>query len=71
MRTSRFHSKIIAKASGCKLVDDLANNLIDAYFNGHGLFDTIELYKEIRKEDVEKIISDSFKEEFCCLSVIK
>ena len=52
-------------------VDDLANNLIDAYFNGHGLFDTIELYKEIRKEDVEKIISDSFKEEFCCLSVIK
>lgn len=52
-------------------VDDLANNLIDAYFNGHGLFDTIELYKEIKKEDVEKAISDSFKEEFCCLSVIR
>ena len=52
-------------------VDDLANNLIDAYFNGHGLFDTIELYKEIKKEDVEKAIGDSFKEEFCCLSVIR
>ncbi len=52
-------------------VDDLANNLIDAYFNGHGLFDTIELYKEIKKEDVEKAISDSFREEFCCLSVIR
>lgn len=52
-------------------VDDLANNLIDAYFNGHGLFDTIELYKEIKKEDIEKAIEDSFKEEFCCLSVIK
>ena len=52
-------------------VDDLANNLIDAYFNGHGLFDTIELYKSIRKEDVEKAIADSFKEEYCCLSVIR
>ena len=52
-------------------VDDLANNLIDSYFNGHGLFSTIELYKTIKKEEVEQIISDSFKEEYCCLSVIR
>ena len=52
-------------------VDDLANNLIDAYFNNHGLFDTIELYKEITKADVEKAITESFKEEYCCLSVIR
>ncbi len=52
-------------------VDDLANNLIDAYFNNHGLFETIELYKTITKKDVEKAISDSFKEEYCCLSVIR
>lgn len=52
-------------------VDDLANNLIDAYFNNHGLFDRIELYREIKKEDVEKAIDDSFKEEYCCLSVIR
>ena len=52
-------------------VDDLANNLIEAYFNGHGLFDTMELYKTITKEDVEKTIRDSFKEEYCCLSVIR
>lgn len=52
-------------------VDDLANNLIDAYFNSHGLFDTIELYKEITKEDIEKAIKESFREEYCCLSVIR
>lgn len=52
-------------------VDDLANNLIDSYFNGHGLFSTIELYKTIKKEEVEQIIRDSFKEEYCCLSVIR
>ena len=51
-------------------VDDLANNLIDCYFNGYGLFDTLELYKKITKADVEKAISD-FDTENCCLSVIK
>lgn len=52
-------------------VDDLANSLIDAYFNGHGLFDTVELYKTINKEDVEKVLADSFDEKLCCLSVIR
>ena len=51
-------------------VDDLANNLIDCYFNGYGLFDTLELYKKITKEDVTEAISN-FDTENCCLSVIK
>ena len=52
-------------------VDDLAGNLVDAYFNGHGLFDTDEVYKEITKADVEKVIAESFSKDNCCLSVIK
>jgi predicted Zn-dependent peptidase len=54
-------------------VDDLANNLIDAYFNNHGLFDTIELYKEITKEDVEKAIdrcNELLKNNICKTAVI-
>ncbi len=52
-------------------VDDMANNIIDAYFNGQSLFDTVELYKSITKEDVEKAIEESFDTENCCLSIIR
>lgn len=52
-------------------VEDLAGNLIDAYFGGFKLFDKDEVYKEVTKEDVEKAIAESFKNDNCCLSVIK
>lgn len=52
-------------------VNDLANNLCNAYFNGYGIFDTVELYKQVTKSDVEQIIKDGFKKELSCLSVIK
>lgn len=52
-------------------VNDLANNLCDAWLNYYGIFDTIELYKTITKEDVEAVIKDGFDTENVCLSVIK
>ena len=52
-------------------VDDLANNLCEAWLNGYGIFDTIELYKEITKEDVESVIRNGFDTDNLCLSVIK
>lgn len=59
-----------AEVNGFNEVDDLANNLVDCYFNGYGLFDTVELYKTITKEDVENTIR-AFETENCCLSVIR
>lgn len=50
-------------------VDDLANNLVDCYFNGYGLFDTVELYKSVTKDDIEKTIR-AFDTDNRCLSVI-
>ncbi len=52
-------------------VDDMANNIIDAYFNGQSLFDTVELYKSVTKKDIEKAVEESFDTENCCLSIIK
>lgn len=52
-------------------VDDLAGNMLDAYFNGSDLFESIELYKTVTKKDVEDLIKDSFDKDNCCLSVIK
>ena len=51
--------------------DSLANNLIDCYFNGYGLFDTLDLYKSVTKNEVEAVIREKFHEKGCCLSVIK
>ena len=52
-------------------VDDLAGNLMDAYFGGYGLFDKVEIYKKVTKSDIEKAITESFNKDNCCLSVIK
>ena len=52
-------------------VDDLANNLCDAWLNGYGIFDSIELYRSITKEDVEAVIREGFDTDNICLSVIK
>ncbi|MBQ6600102.1 MAG: hypothetical protein IIX36_00505, partial [Clostridia bacterium] len=52
-------------------VNDLANNLCDAWLNFYSIFDTIELYRTINKEDVEAVIRDGFDAENICLSVIK
>ena len=51
--------------------DSLSSNLIDCYFNGYGIFDTVELYKSVTKQEVEKAISEKFGTENFCLSVIK
>lgn len=51
-------------------VDDIANSLVDCYFNGYGIFDSIELFKEITKEDIENTIKN-IDTDNCCLSVIK
>lgn len=52
-------------------VNDLANNLCDAYLNYYGIFDFIDLYKQIKKQDVEKLINEGFRKELSCLSVIR
>ena len=52
-------------------VNDLANNLCDAWLNYYGIFDTVELYRKITKQDVEAVIRNGFDVNNICLSVIK
>ncbi len=56
---------------GFNETENLANAIVDAYFNGFGLFDTIEVYKSVTKADVEEVIRTHFDEENCCLSVVR
>lgn len=52
-------------------VDDMANNILDAYFNNQTLFDIIDLYKTVTVKDVQEFTEKYFDTDNCCLSVIK
>lgn len=56
---------------GFNETENLANALVDSYFNGFGLFDTLEVYKSITKKDIEETLKTHFDENNCCLSVVK
>lgn len=56
---------------GFNETENLANALVDSYFNGFGLFDTLEESRKVSKEDVEEALRTHFDESSCCLSVIR
>lgn len=56
---------------GFNETENLANALIDSYFNGFGLFDTLEECRRIEKQDVENALKTHFDESRSCLSVVK
>ena len=51
--------------------ENLANALVDSYFNGFGIFDLLETYKAVTKADIEETLKTHFDETNCCLSVVK
>ncbi len=52
-------------------IDSIANGFIAADFGGYGIFDSIDIYKTVTKEDVEKRLADILDERYCALSVVK
>ena len=51
-------------------VDDLAYQMVDAYFKGSTLFGTLEAYQTVAKDDVQQMI-DRLQEESSSFSVVK
>ena len=52
-------------------IDSIANAMISAHFNGYSVFDTMEIYKSVTKEDIEKRLENMMMEEYSALSVVK
>ncbi len=52
-------------------VETVANELIAAYFEGYSVFDVVEEYKKVTKEEVEKLLDDMLDERYSALSVVK
>lgn len=52
-------------------IDSIANAVISAHFNGYSVFDAMEIYKSVTKEDIEKRLENMMMEEYSALSVVK
>ncbi|MCH5320372.1 MAG: insulinase family protein [Eubacterium sp.] len=52
-------------------IDAIANSLVSAHFNGYSVFDAMDIYKSVTKEDVEKRLLDMLDEKYSALSVVK
>ena len=52
-------------------IDDVANDLVGAHFDGTGVFDDIEIYRTITVDDVKEVLDNTMREEYAALSVIK
>jgi predicted Zn-dependent peptidase len=52
-------------------IDSIANGLVNAHFNGYSVFDSLEIYKSVTKEDIENRLADMMKEEYSALSIVK
>lgn len=52
-------------------IDSIANAVLSAYFNRYSVFDTMEIYKSVTKEDIEKRLENMMMEEYSALSVVK
>ncbi len=52
-------------------IDSVANSIINAYFSGYEIFDAVEIFKKVTKEDLEKRLHTMLDEKYSALSVVK
>ncbi len=52
-------------------IDEIANDLVGAHFDKCGVFDDIDIFRELKVEDVENILNNTMREEYSALSVVK
>ena len=52
-------------------LDEVANDLVGAHFDGTGVFDDIETYRTITADDIREVLDSTMREEYAALSVIR
>ena len=52
-------------------IDAVANGMILCYFSDYGIFDTMDIYKNVTKADIEKRLLEVMDEKYSALSVVK
>jgi predicted Zn-dependent peptidase len=51
-------------------IDEIANDLVGAHFDGVGVFDDIEIYRTVTIEDVTEVLNSTMRPDYAALSVI-
>ncbi|MBQ3603427.1 MAG: insulinase family protein [Clostridia bacterium] len=52
-------------------IDEIANDLVGAHFDKIGVFDDIDVFRELTVIDVENILKNTMREDYSALSIIK
>lgn len=52
-------------------IDAIANGMISCYFSNYAIFDTMDIYKNVTKADIEKRLNEVMDEKYSALSVVK
>lgn len=52
-------------------IDGLANDMVAAHFEGWGLFDDLDIYRNLTREDVEAQLERELNEEYSAISIIR
>ncbi|MCH5315005.1 MAG: insulinase family protein [Eubacterium sp.] len=52
-------------------IDSIANSMISCYFNGCSIFDAMDIYPSVTKQDIEKRLANMMEEQYSALSVVK
>ena len=52
-------------------IDSIANGFVSAHFGGYSIFDSVEIFRSVTKEDIEKRLSQVMDEQYSALSVVK
>lgn len=52
-------------------IDAVANGMISCYFSDYGIFDTMDIYKNVTKADIKKRLFEVMDEKYSALSVVK
>ena len=66
VRRKMYGSEIM----GFNDIDELANGFVASHFLGSSIFDTVRILRNMKKEDVEKALSESFEPSLFSLSVV-
>ncbi len=52
-------------------IDSVANSIINSYFSGYEIFETLDIYKDVTKDELEKRLSGMLDDQYSALSVVK
>ena len=71
---AEVHPELVSEWSEKNLMltpDDITFGIIGAHFGEYGIFDSVEVFKNVKKADIEARLLNMMNEQYSALSVVK